>query len=58
MRILPLLEIDCTETHCGDCDFLRDGPRCGLLTGELEQDEQGPIRCVECLECEEFPSRA
>lgn len=49
-RILPLLEIECSDTHCADCGFLDPGPRCGLLTGELEEDASGPIRAEECVE--------
>lgn len=50
-RILPLLEIECGETHCEDCDFLQPGPRCGLLSGSLDVDPDGvAIRAEECVD--------
>jgi len=54
-RILPLLQIECTATHCGDCPYLdplATGPMCGLLTESLDSDTGGPIRAEECIDAE------
>lgn len=52
-RILPLLEIDAEELHCGACSYLWPGRRCGLFTGELEAGALGAHRADECLSAEQ-----
>ena len=54
-RLLPLVGIECSDTRCGGCMYLQPGPRmprCGLFTGQLDEDAGGPQRAEECTDAE------
>jgi hypothetical protein len=53
MKRKIVVEIDCEETVCGDCEH-NNGDYCSIFNDELEWDggREEYLRCMECLNAE------